>query len=541
MKLVITKARQNDFYDWAMIIGRFGVFRLQLIKAVTRLSRKIGVVGLTALVFLSGSINIAKSAELNVRLDSDFTTLDPAFWQSGADYTMINVLFPKLIEFKSGSDWEYELQAAESIEQVDELTIKFKLKPGLMWTGDYGEVTTEDVKYSYERYIDPELDSPIIGDWLPLKEVEIVDKYNGIIHLKEPFAPIWWSTLPYTSGAIVSKKATEKAGGKFTTDPGATAGAYKIESWTPREKTVLVPHDGWNGPKQGFDKIIIRPIQEPKSAEIAFEAGEIDITEISIGSVPTFRKQLPEGGVLDVRPTADYTFVGINIANDKLSDPRVRSAIKKAIDIDAILEGAYFGVPDKSSGLVAPGLVGHTGATPEPRDVAGAKALLAEAGVSGLSLEIDVLNNAEFVTAAQIIQANLGEIGINLQINQLDSGAYWNVAADRKEELQLTLIQYTSPPDPSWSTQWFLREQKGIWNWVWFDSEEFDDLHYAALKEVDIKKRESMYFDMQKVMDESGGFLFIMHPPSVLLYRDTIKPGLYPNGGLKLSEFQPAG
>ncbi len=541
MKLVITKARQNDLYDWAMIIGRFGVFRLQLIKAVTRLSRKIGVVGLTALVFLSGSINIAKSAELNVRLDSDFTTLDPAFWQSGADYTMINVLFPKLIEFKSGSDWEYELQAAESIEQVDELTIKFKLKPGLMWTGDYGEVTTEDVKYSYERYIDPELDSPIIGDWLPLKEVEIVDKYNGIIHLKEPFAPIWWSTLPYTSGAIVSKKATEKAGGKFTTDPGATAGAYKIESWTPREKTVLVPHDGWNGPKQGFDKIIIRPIQEPKSAEIAFEAGEIDITEISIGSVPTFRKQLPEGGVLDVRPTADYTFVGINIANDKLSDPRVRSAIKKAIDIDAILEGAYFGVPDKSSGLVAPGLVGHTGATPEPRDVAGAKALLAEAGVSGLSLEIDVLNNAEFVTAAQIIQANLGEIGINLQINQLDSGAYWNVAADRKEELQLTLIQYTSPPDPSWSTQWFLREQKGIWNWVWFDSEEFDDLHYAALKEVDIKKRESMYFDMQKVMDESGGFLFIMHPPSVLLYRDTIKPGLYPNGGLKLSEFQPAG
>ena len=97
-----------------------------------------------------------------------------------------------------------------SIEQVDELTIKFKLKPGLMWTGNYGEVTTEDVKYSYERYIDPELNSPIIGDWLPLKEVEIVDKYSGIIHLKEPFAPIWWSTLPYTSGAIVSKKATEK-------------------------------------------------------------------------------------------------------------------------------------------------------------------------------------------------------------------------------------------------------------------------------------------------------------------------------------------
>ena len=516
------------------------MLKLKLIKVITRFSRNLGLAAILCSVSIFGIINVAKSAELNVRLGEDFTTLDPAFWQSGADFTMINVLFPKLIEFKSGSDWEYELQAAESIEQVDELTIKFKLKPGLMWTGDYGEVTTEDVKYSYERYIDPELASPIIGDWLPLKEVEIVDKYTGIIHLKEPFAPIWWSTLPYSSGAIVSKKATEKAGGKFTTDPGATAGAYKIETWVPREKTVLVPHDGWNGPKAGFEKITILPIQEPKSAEIAFEAGEIDITEISIGSVPNFRKSLPAGGVLDVRPTADYTFLGINIANEDLSDVRVRQAIKKAIDVDAILEGAYFGVPEKSTGLVAPGLVGYTGVAPDPRDVDGAKALLAEAGVSDLNLEVDVLNTAEFITAAQIIQANLGEIGINLQINQLDSGAFWNVAADRKEALQLTLNNYTSPPDPSWSTQWFLRDQKGIWNWVWLDSEKFDNLHFAALKETDMKKRETMYYDMQRVMDESGGFLFIMHPPSVILYRDNIRPGLYPNGGLKLSEFQPA-
>ena len=98
-----------------------------------------------------GATNVARSSELNVRLGEDFTTLDPAFWQSGADLTMINVLFPKH-QFKSGSDWEYERQTA--IEQVG-FCIKFTLKPGLMWTGDYGEVTAEDVPY--ERYIDPDL------------------------------------------------------------------------------------------------------------------------------------------------------------------------------------------------------------------------------------------------------------------------------------------------------------------------------------------------------------------------------------------------
>ncbi|MDA9009461.1 ABC transporter substrate-binding protein [Alphaproteobacteria bacterium] len=516
------------------------MFLVQKIGEAAQSLRRATALLTMSFVLAITMVTSAKSAEINVRLGEDFTTLDPAFWQSGADFTMINVLFPKLIEFKSGSNWEWELQAAESIEQVDELTIKFTLKPGLMWTNGYGEVTAEDVKYSYERYVDPELKSPIIGDWLPLKEVEVVDKYSGIIHLKEAFAPIWWSTLPYTSGAIVSKEATEAAGGKFTTDPGATAGAYKIETWVPREKTVLVPHDGWNGPKAGFDRITILPIQETKSAEIAFEAEEIDITEIAISSVPNVKSSPPAGGVLDIRPTADYSFLSINNANPKMGDVRVRQAIVKAVDVDTILQGAYFGVPEISSGLVAPGLIGYTGKAATPRDVEGARALLAEAGVSDLSLEIDVLNTAENVTAAQIIQANLAEIGISLQINQLDSGAYWNVASEKKEALELVLTSYTSPPDPSWSTQWFLSEQKGIWNWAWLESEEFDNLHYAALKEKDLDKRASMYYRMQEIMDESGGFVWIMHPPSVILYRDTIVPGLYPNGGLKLSGFQPA-
>lgn len=517
------------------------MFTIYGLKESARSLRRAATTFVMSLVLVGAMATSANSAEVTVRISEDFGTLDPAFWQSDADLTMINVLFPKLIEFKSDKNWEWELQAAESIEQVDELTIKFTLKPGLMWTDGYGEVTTEDVKYSYERYLDPELDSPIIGDWAPLKEVEIVDKYSGIIHLKEPFAPIWWSTLPYSSGAIVSKKATEEAGGKFTTEPGATAGAYKIETWVPREKIILVPHDGWNGRAAGFDRITLLPIQESKSAELGFEAGEIDFTEISIGSMPRLQDSLPAGGILEVRATADYTFLGLNIANVKLTDVRVRQAIIMAIDVDAILEGAYFGVPSRASGLVAPGLIGYIDKAPIPRDVDGARALLEAAGVSDLNIEVDLPNESEFVTAAQIIQANLAEVGINLQINQLDGGTFWNVAYDKGEALELTLKNYTSPPDPSWSTQWFLRDQKGVWNWEYLDSEEFDNLHYAALKETDMDKRASMYYRLQEIMDESAGFVWIMHPPRALLYRDTIVPGIYPNGGIKLSDFQPAG
>ena len=492
-----------------------------------------------AVALLLGVVTAAQSDEIRIRLTADFGNIDPAFWQSGPDLAMINVLFPKLIEYKSSREWDWELSAAESIEQVDDLTIKFTLKPGLMWTNGYGEVTAEDVKYSYERYIDEELDSPNKGDWSPLDRVEVTGKYSGVIHLKEPFAPIWWSTLPFTGGSIVSKAATEKVGGKFSTEPPATAGPYKIEQWNPRESVVLVPHDGWNGQAPAYDKITLVPIQEDKAAEIAFEAGEVDFAHVGISSVPNYKTAPPDGASLDVRPSADYLWLGMNIANEKLTDVRVRQAIAKAVDVDAILNGAFFGVPERSTGMVAPGLVGHRKKEAPARDVEGAKALLAEAGVSNLSLEVELQNTAELVTAAQIVQANLAEIGISLQINQLDSGAFWNVAAEKQEKLELTLKSYTSPADPSWSTQWFLTDQKAIWNWEWLESAEFDKLHFDALKESDIEKRAAMYHRMQDIMDETSAFVWIMHPPAAMLFRDTVEPGLYPNGNMKLVDFKP--
>ena len=66
-----------------------------------------------------------------------------------------------------------------------------------------------------DSYTDEDLAAPNSGDWAPLKDVEVVDKYSGIIHFNEPFAPVWWITLPYTGGAIISKAATEALGGKL--------------------------------------------------------------------------------------------------------------------------------------------------------------------------------------------------------------------------------------------------------------------------------------------------------------------------------------
>ena len=76
------------------------------------------------------------------------------------------------VRFKGAEDTSWELDAAESIEQVDETHVKFKLKQGIKWSGDFGEMTADDVKYSLERIANPNFKSPYASDWASLDHVE---------------------------------------------------------------------------------------------------------------------------------------------------------------------------------------------------------------------------------------------------------------------------------------------------------------------------------------------------------------------------------
>ena len=102
--------------------------------------------------------------------------------------------------------WGWEpSEYVEMIEQTDDLHISFKLKPGFMWSDDGGELTAEDVKFSFERYIGSDWETR----WPTLDHVEVTDKYSGTIVLKSPFVAIWTMTLAFDSGYILPKSKVE--------------------------------------------------------------------------------------------------------------------------------------------------------------------------------------------------------------------------------------------------------------------------------------------------------------------------------------------
>jgi peptide/nickel transport system substrate-binding protein len=370
---------------------------------------------------------------LRVRSYSDLQVLDPAHRKAQPEGDIMRCIYTKLIDYQIGDSWGWRPTGAASIEQVDPTHVRFTLRPGIMFTNGFGEMTADDVKFSYERIADPAEQSEYADDFAQLDHVEVTDQYSGVIVLKEPFAPLWTSSLPAGSGCIVSKQAVEAAGGSFTTDPPATAGPYKIKEWQPKQRLTLVRDPDWNGEPGGFEEIQIYPIEDEKAAEIAFEAGELDYTAVSVSSLPTYEADPPAGAKLIRKPSLAYVWLGMNVDAPPFDNPKVREAVQRAVDVDAVLEAAYFGVADRATGIVAPGLIGHRDKLlndPAP-DLEQARTLLAEAGhPDGFSCTLDILNKTERLTAAQVIQATLAEIGIEVQINQHDSGTFWVLGSE---------------------------------------------------------------------------------------------------------------
>jgi len=473
---------------------------------------------------------------LRIRSDSDITRLDPAYEIGNLeDITNRCVLISlvRLSDMRKGntiSPW-----GAEKIEQTDPTTITFMLRPGLKWTGGYGPVTPEDVKYSFERIADPKNESPWKYQFEKLDKVEVKDERTGVIHLKEPFQPIWLASLPYYGGHVVCKAAVEKAGGKYTTEIPAQCGPYLLDKWEPKQKMTFKANPDWTGPKPEFGSVEVDIVEDDQAAQLAYEAKAFDYCRVSAAAAKGLKeKPLPDTMLIEAQSTR-YVWLTINIDNPKLKDPKVRQAVQYAFDADQVIAGTYEGLVPRSTGVVQPGTA-FTRAKNiiDKPDYEKAKALLAEAGVSDLKLNLATLNDSRYMTAAQVMQATMAQAGIMIEIQPYDEGAYWvlgdKTQGDGYKSLELVLMAFAGGIDPSENLVWFRPDQIGVYNWSAFNSPEFEELYNKALSEADQAKRKTMYNRMEDLMEESGGFIFICHEPFVAIHKNTFEPEILADG-----------
>lgn len=490
--------------------------------------------GLAAAAALPRFAWSAEGDTLRLRVGADFQVLDP-FGIIGELDDIIprctNVTLVRLGDMREGNEWRP--WAAEKLEWLDGTRLAFTLREGLKWTGDFGPVTSADVKFSFERIAGS--DSAWAYQFEKLKEVEVIDDRNGIIHLTEAFAPFIVIALPYYGGHIVSQKAVEAAGGSYTTEIPAQCGPYLFDSWEQNQKVTLVANPDWTGEKPAFSRVEFFIVTDDQAAQLAYEADAFDFTRVAVGAAAQLKSGLPAGAAMIEAESTRYAWLTINMNAEPLKDIRVRQAIQYAYDGDAVLAGAYDGLVPRSTGVVPPSSVfARPSNLIAGRDVEKAKALLAEAGAEGIELNLYALTDGTSQTIAQIIQANMAEAGITINIQPVEDAAYWalgdKTAGEDYKSIELVLMNFAGGIDPTENLVWFRPDQIGIYNWSFFDSPEYEELYQASLTEQDTDKRRAMFNRMEDLMEESGGFIFICFEPYLALHDADLVPVILADG-----------
>jgi len=498
----------------------------------TVLQSAAAMAAVTALGIKPEHVLGAENGILRVRAVGDIQVLDPGYMIGGAETSILYACMPRLAVPVKDSSGVWGWQPSDFVEKVaqeDDTHISFTLKKGMMWSDNVGELTADDVKYSFDRMLNTDWSAR----WPTLDHVDVKDKYSGVIVLKSPFVATWLMGIASESGAILPKAAMEKLQDqKFTTQLPAQLGPYTMTEWVPKQKIVLKATDGWKGAKPVFQEVHFTPVEDDKPAELAFEAGELDLTAISTETAARYLKTPPAHGKLTDLPGPFYSWMGMNTDHPLLKDAKVRKAIQRAVDVDAVLQAAYAGIAPKAFGVIPIGVLGHRDSSKYSYKPDEARALLKDAGVTNLSLELKTLNQTDRLAAAQVIQANLADVGVEVKIIPLDSGPFWNLGLESKgddwKNLQLWIMQYRTSPDPADAIQWFLKDQVGVWNWERWSDPEFEDLWKKGLVETDTTKRATAYVRMQEIMEDTGAYLWLTFNPMYYVHAETVKPGFDP-------------
>ncbi len=485
---------------------------------------------LAVLLIFSAPATAGVKGELTIANWEDVNTFDPGWLTSNdRELTIMNCLFNGLVKYKEGS-WEVVPDLAESWNvSADGKEITFQLRKNVQFHKNYGEFTAEDVKFSFERIVDPAQKSTEKDNFAQLDHVDVIDKYTAKVVLKDRMAQLFTSTLPSNTGMIVSKKAVEEMGRqKFSLNPVGT-GPYQLALWEPKKNVKLEAFDSYWDQKPAIKKLTFVPIVEDATSEMALRTGEIDVGRVALINAPAFKKMRNLN--LVTSPSLKYWWIGFTVNKAPFDNLKLRQACRHAIDVDKILKAAFFDITPRANSILPPGMLGHWKDAPAYKvDLKKAKQLLKEGGKpDGFKAALYIWPDEQVRITAEVIKADLAKIGVDVDIQIKEVGAFNKATTSGEPDMYISYFNTTI--DPSYAFSWFLSDQE--WNLSKWKNKEFDKLFQQGMAEPDPKKRANIYLSAQKLIDEDCWAIWLTNGVKVTVTQKDVDQGpLYPNGRL---------
>jgi peptide/nickel transport system substrate-binding protein len=383
---------------------------------------------------------------------------------------------------------------AASWEIRNPTTYVFKLRSDVKFH-DGSPLTSEDVKFTYDTIRDPQFASPDLGTFSAISAIEIPDRTTVILRLKEPRA----SFLAELWRGIVSKTQAEA-------DPTAAnlhpigSGPYRFVEWVPNTRIVLEANRNYFDGTPGFSKITFVPIVDNAVRVLQLETGVVDV--IWTGVVPEIARMRanPALTVYEVKG-AQADFIQINAGRGALRDVRVRRALSFGINRQEISQVVYFGLAGPGASPILPSSAFHEKNVEQyTYDPSKAKALLTEAGINNLTIELEHLAEATTAQYCQVVQNQLARIGVNVTLKPREAATIirdWSTG-----NYDMISFQLGPAPDPDSVLYRRFHSSAIVPKDVNanYSNPELDRLLDAARAESEQTKRQALYSQAQRII-----------------------------------------
>jgi peptide/nickel transport system substrate-binding protein len=465
----------------------------EVIKEVTAVPPPEGPTGtlVRALTTFPNSLDLPQAAERQASTTA---------WQ----------LYDSLVWLNDQNDIEPALAESWEISE-DGTEYTFHLRQGV--TFHNGEPFNADaVVFSWERAKDAGFEYS--DQWQEASAVEKVDDYTVKISTPEPNA-LFFSILADAWAIIPPGYFQEVGQAGFDEAPMGT-GPYKFVEWAKGDHITFEANlDYWRGAPK-IQTVIFRPIPESATRVAAIQTGEVDIvTRLSAEEAQSLLGA-PNVTVIKYPVTREF-YVAFNNMTTGVGQPTedalVRQAMNYAVDVDAIIDALFDGFAEPSTGFIATGELGYGAVEPFGYDPDKAKELLAEAGYAdGFAMDMACPAGAytNFEEVCEAIVGYLGDVGIDISLDIMESGQYWDLEAAKE-----------LPPlfGDSWSAlggEAFRRLTGALMGAdaaysSWSDPVIIDQLNKIK-STVDREERKKLYEDLQVYMQDNPPFIYLYEP-----------------------------
>jgi peptide/nickel transport system substrate-binding protein len=436
---------------------------------------------------------LAQQTDITIGMVLEPPNLDPT---GGAAAAIDEVVYANVFEglTRFGSDGAVNPGLAESwVISEDGMTYTFKLRSGVMFH-DGTAMDAEDVKFSLDRARAEDSTNAQKPLFAAILEVTVVDATTVQVDLSAPTGAFLFN-MAWGDAVIVAPESADT----LATNPIGT-GPFKFAEWVQGDRVELVANPDYWGRAPALTEATFKFISDPTAAFASMMAGDVDA--FPNFPAPETLRQLeadPRFSVI-VGSTEGETILSTNNAN--VTDVRVRKAIAHAINRQDIIDGAMFGYGTPIGTHFAPhnpdylDLTGNSAYDPDM-----ARALLAEAGATDLTLRLALPPPSYARRGGEIIAAQLREVGITTEISNVE-WAQWIEQVFTGKDFDLTIVSHTEPADigiyarPDYYFQ--------------YDNPAFQELNSTLEVTSDPAMRSDLMGKMQTMISEDyvNGYLF---------------------------------